>query len=351
MSGNNTILQVNNLKKYYNDGGGKLSNVYNRVLNNGNHGPAKAVDGVSFSVEAGETFGLVGESGCGKSTVAQTLLNLIPATDGSVKYKIENEWFDIIDPEADNSAIREEVQMVFQDPESSLNPRRTIGESIRRPLKIHNVGSKEEQKERVMDLLERVGLSASHYHSYPHEFSGGQQQRIAIARALSIDPSFIILDEPTSALDVSVQGQILNLLEDLQEEFDVSYLFISHDLSVIQYISDRVGIMYLGEFVERGPTKTVFECPGHPYTISLLSSIPQPNPHGDTEKINLVGDVPSPEDPPSGCKFHTRCPVNIEKECRRTNPELESTPTDEDPDHVGACHLMTRKFEMEKFKI
>ncbi|WP_135827373.1 ABC transporter ATP-binding protein [Halorussus halobius] len=345
------ILRVRDLRKYYGTDSGAVARALDRLLGDDGGTPAKAVDGISFDVGEAETFGLVGESGCGKSTVAQTLLNLLPATGGSAEYRTDDGWVDIVDPDVDESVVREDIQMVFQDPESSLNPRRTVGEAIRRPLAIHDIGTEDEQRSRVVDLLERVGLSASHYDRYPHEFSGGQQQRIAIARALAVDPSFIVLDEPTSALDVSIQGQILNLLEDLQDEFGVSYLFISHDLSVIQYVADRIGVMYLGEMVETGPTEAVFERPSHPYTISLLSSIPKPDPHADARKINLTGDVPSPEDPPSGCKFHTRCPVAIEDECRAMNPELERVPSDEDGSHLGACHLMDRDFDMETFEI
>jgi peptide/nickel transport system ATP-binding protein len=345
------ILRVEGLKKHYGTDSGFLSGGLDRLLGAESGGPAKAVDGISFEIREGETFGLVGESGCGKSTVAQTLLNLIPATDGSAEYRTDDGWVDVVDPEVDESVVREEIQMVFQDPESSLNPRRKVGEAIRRPLKIHGVGTEQEQRSRATDLLERVGLSASHYDRYPHEFSGGQQQRIAIARALAIDPSFIVLDEPTSALDVSIQGQILNLLEDLQDDFGVSYLFISHDLSVIRYMADRIGVMYLGELAEVGTTEAVFDRTSHPYTISLLSSIPKPNPQDKVKKINLTGEVPSPENPPTGCKFHTRCPVAIEDDCRNVNPELEPTPTDGDSSHVGACHLMDREFEMETFEI
>ena len=344
------ILRVDGLKKYYGESTPLFSGWLDRLL--GDTGsPAKAVDGISFDVKEGETFGLVGESGCGKSTVAQTLLNLLSPTDGSAEYRMDDGWVDIIDPDTDESVVRTEIQMVFQDPQASLNPRRTVGEAIRRPLKIHGIGDAEAQRTRVAELLERVGLSPAHYDRYPHEFSGGQQQRIAIARALAPDPSFIVLDEPTSALDVSVQGQILNLLEDLQADTGVSYLYISHDLSVIRYVADRMGVMYLGKLVETGPTESVYTDASHPYTISLLSSIPKPEPTAAARKINLTGMVPSPEDPPSGCRFHTRCPVGIEEECRTQQPELRHTPSDDDAEHLGACHLMERKFEMESFEI
>ncbi|WP_313692455.1 ABC transporter ATP-binding protein [Halorarum halobium] len=344
------ILRVDGLKKYYGEDDGMFSRAMNRLLGDASRS-AKAVDGLSFDVNRGETVGLVGESGCGKSTVAQTLLNLLPATAGSAEYRKDGEWIDIVDPETDESAIRSEIQIVFQDPQSSLNPRRTVGEAIRRPLKIHGIGDEKEQQERVSSLLQRVGLSPAHYDRYPHEFSGGQQQRIAIARALALDPSFIVLDEPTSALDVSVQGQILNLLKDLQEETDVSYLFISHDLSVIRYMADRIGVMYLGKLVEMGPTEAIYQEATHPYTISLLSSVPKPDPTTRTRKINLTGTVPSPEDPPDGCRFHTRCPVAIEEECRVEEPSLRPTPNGTDSTHLGACHLMEREFEMERFEI
>lgn len=346
----NPILRVDGLKKYFGESTPLFSGWLDRILGDTGE-PAKAVDGISFDVREGETFGLVGESGCGKSTVAQTLLNLLPPTAGSAEYRMDEGWVDIIDPETDESAVRTEIQMVFQDPQSSLNPRRTVGEAIRRPLEVHKIGDETEQRNQVADLLERVGLSSAHYDRYPHEFSGGQQQRIAIARALAPDPSFIILDEPTSALDVSVQGQILNLLEDLQQNTGVSYLYISHDLSVIRYVADRIGVMYLGKFVEMGPTESVYNDANHPYTISLLSSIPQPEPTTAARKINLTGTVPSPENPPSGCRFHTRCPVDIDEQCCETEPELRPTPGDDNPEHVGACHLMEQEFEMESFEI
>jgi peptide/nickel transport system ATP-binding protein len=344
------ILKIKDLKKYYGEDTTYLSGWLNQLLGQSTD-LAKAVDGLSFNVRKGETLGLVGESGCGKSTVAQTLLNLLPASGGSAEYRMGDDWVDIIDPDTDESAIRSEIQIVFQDPQASLNPRRTIGEEIRRPLKIHGQGDKESQQERVGELLDRVGLSRNHYDRYPHEFSGGQQQRIAIARALALDPSFIVLDEPTSALDVSVQGQILNLLEDLQAETGVSYLFISHDLSVVRYMSDRIGVMYLGKLVEIGPTEAIYQNADHPYTISLLSSVPNPDPTTKAEKINLIGEVPSPENPPNGCRFHTRCPVAIEDQCRTDEPELRSTPHDADSQHQGACHLMEEPFEMETFEI
>ncbi|MFP8957896.1 ABC transporter ATP-binding protein [Natrialbaceae archaeon A-CW3] len=282
----------------------------------------RAVDGVSFDVYEGETLGLVGESGCGKSTTGETLLRLQESTGGRVEFDGENVY------EMEGDALqhfRREAQVVFQDPFSSLDPRMTIGRIIRQPLDVHEIGTVEERRERVRDLLERVGLSADQIDRYPHEFSGGQRQRIGIARALALEPEFIVLDEPTSALDVSVQAQVLNLLDDLQDEFDLTYLLISHDLSVIRHICDRVAVMYLGELVEIGPVEEIFDDPKHPYTQALLESVPRASTeekHRDREP--LTGDVPSPRNPPSGCRFRTRCPqvipsndLEINQDCYR----------------------------------
>ncbi|AEN05709.1 oligopeptide/dipeptide ABC transporter, ATPase subunit [halophilic archaeon DL31] len=271
----------------------------------------KAVDGVNLDIREGETVGLVGESGCGKSTFGRSVLQLEDVTDGSV-------WYDGKDlTELSTSEMREyrtEVQMIFQNPFASLNPKLTISDIVGEALDIHGLASGREREERVEELLDIVGLQASHASRYPHEFSGGQRQRIGIARALAVDPDFIVCDEPVSALDVSVQAQILNLLEDLQEEFGLSYLFIAHDLSVVEHICDRIAVMYLGNIVEMGTPEELFAEPQHPYTEALLSAIPEPDPLWEGDRIILRGNVPSPLNPPSGCKFHTRCPHIIPPE-------------------------------------
>ena len=291
-----TLLEVDDLKTYYEDGGLLSSN------------PVKAVDGVSFEIKRGETLGLVGESGCGKSTLGRTLMRLEKATAGDVKLN----GTDITTLSgADLKQFRNDVQMVFQDPDSSLNERMTVGEIIREPLDVHDWKSPDERRARVRELLETVGLQEEHYYRYPHQFSGGQRQRIGIARALALEPEFIILDEPVSALDVSVQAKILNLLEDLQDEFGLTYLFIAHDLAVVRHICDRVAVMYLGNIMEIGPADEMFESPANPYTHALLSSIPEPDPTVARDRITLRGTPPSPRDPPAGCPFSTRCPVKI----------------------------------------
>ncbi|WP_137284092.1 ABC transporter ATP-binding protein [Halorussus salinisoli] len=291
-----TLVEVNDLKTYYDEGGIVESN------------PVKAVDGVNFEIKRGETLGLVGESGCGKTTLGRTLIQLESATSGEV-------LFDGTDvTQLSGSELkdwRRNSQMVFQDPESSLNDRMTIGEIVREPLDVHDWNTPQERRERVRELLDVVGLQPEHYYRYPHQFSGGQRQRIGIARALALEPEFVVLDEPVSALDVSVQAQILNLLEDLQDEFGLTYLFIAHDLSVVRHICDRVAVMYLGNVMELGETDELFEDPKNPYTHSLLSAIPEPDPTSDKERITLRGTPPSPRDPPTGCPFTTRCPMKI----------------------------------------
>ena len=297
-SGANTIVEVRNLKKYFEAGG----------LGPFGGKPVKAVDGVNFDIKRGETLGLVGESGCGKTTLGRTLIQLEKATDGEVSF----DGTDVTELSGEDlTAWRRNAQMVFQDPESSLNDRMTVGEIIREPLDVHDWKTPGDRRARVRELLSVVGLKEEHYYRYPHQFSGGQRQRIGIARALALEPEFVVLDEPVSALDVSVQAQVLNLLEDLQEEFNLTYLFIAHDLSVVRHICDRVAVMYLGNIMEIGPTEELFEDPKNPYTISLLSAIPEPDPTVDTRGITLRGTPPSPRDPPKGCPFTTRCPMKL----------------------------------------
>lgn len=318
------LLRVEGLKTYFPVKGG----IFNKTI-----GHVKAVDDISFSVSRGETFGIVGESGSGKSTLGQTILRLQKPTSGKIFFQEE----DIT--KLSNLQIRKyrrHMQMVFQDPYASLNPRMKVGELIEEPMIVHRLDSSDARKKKVKQLIETVGLPSEAISKYPHEFSGGQRQRIGIARALSINPQLVIADEPVSALDVSIQSQVLNLLSDLQDEFDLTYLFIAHDLSVVKHISDRIGVMYLGKIVELSSKISLYKNPLHPYTQSLLSAIPVPDPHAKRERIILQGDIPNPANPPSGCVFRTRCP-SAYKRCMEESPKL----ADSGRGHYVACHLYT----------
>ncbi len=291
-----------------------------------------AVDDVSFKLKAGETLGIVGESGCGKTTMGRTILKLHEPTGGQV-------FFEGQDISAYKNAqlrpIRTKMQIIFQDPYSSLPPRSTVGDILSEPVIVHKIVPRNEVKEYVLDLMEKCGLRDYYYERYPHEFSGGQRQRICIARALSVNPKLVVCDEPVSALDVSIQAQIINLLKDLQKSMNLTYLFISHDLSVVKFISDKIGVMYLGSMVEFGNKKDIFATPLHPYTKALFSAIPNPNPDVKMNRIMLSGDIPSPANPPKGCRFHTRCPHATEK-CRHITPTYREV----EPEHFVACHLL-----------
>jgi oligopeptide/dipeptide ABC transporter ATP-binding protein len=317
------LVEVRELKKHFPIYRGVLARVSGHV---------HAVDGVSFSIERGETLGLVGESGCGKSTVGRTLLKLLQPTSG----RILVDGADITDLDAARMfPYREKMQMIYQDPYASLNPRMTAGDIVGEPLIIHRVAAREERRDRVAALFERVGLRPELMTSYPHEFSGGQRQRIGIARALALDPELIIGDEPVSALDVSIQAQIINLLMDLQDEYQLSYLFVAHDLAVVEHISHRVAVMYLGLIVEITDKTSLFEMPLHPYSEALLSAVPVPKARAKRrERMILSGDVPSPINPPPGCHFHTRCPYAMAR-CRHEAPALREVT----PAHWAACHL------------
>ena len=320
------LLKVEGLKKYFQVGQGLITARFGKSV--------KAVDDVSFEVQEGETLGLVGESGCGKSTTGRCINRLLEPTSGKVHFgdidvrKLKGKKL---------KSYRRDVQFIFQDPYASLNPRMTFGEIMAEPLVIHGIGSRKEREDRAKEMLQTVGLSPEHIHRYPHEFSGGQRQRVGIARALMLRPKMIVCDEPVSALDVSIQAQIINLLEDLQGEFGLTYLFIAHDLAVIRHICDRVAVMYLGKIVELGGWKEVYNSPNHPYTQSLLSAAPVPDPDKQHHRARIIlrGDVPSPIDPPAGCRFHTRCPIAQFPICKDVEPPLDQVAIG----HRAACHF------------
>ncbi len=316
------LVQVQGLKKYFPVRAGIMQRVVAQV---------QAVDDISFVVQKGETLGMVGESGCGKTTIGRTMLRLIEPTAGSVIYD-GKDVFKL--KSAELKAARRDLQIIFQDPFASLDPRVPIGESVMEGLHIHNIGAPKERVDVMMDTLKRVGLETYHARRYPHEFSGGQRQRIGIARALALRPKFIVCDEPVSALDVSIQSQVLNILKDLQSEFGLTYLFIAHNLSVVEHISDRVAVMYLGKMVELADRDEIYRDPKHPYTQALMSAIPVPDPKMKRKRTILKGDVPSPLHPPSGCRFHPRCPIAV-KMCSEKEPEFREIK----PNHWVACWL------------
>jgi oligopeptide/dipeptide ABC transporter ATP-binding protein len=319
-TGSETLIRVEGLRKYFPVRAGVLQRV---------DGWVQAVDDVSFTIRKGETLGMVGESGCGKTTIGRTMLRLTEPTAGSVYYN-DVDVFGL--KGADLKAMRRNMQIIFQDPYASLDPRMPIGESVMEGLRIHNIGDPKQRYQKTLEMLQKVGLEDYHARRYPHEFSGGQRQRIGIARALALSPSFIVCDEPVSALDVSIQSQVLNILKDLQHELGLTYLFIAHNLSVVEHISDRVAVMYLGKMVELTTREELFRNPLHPYTQALMSAIPIPDPKIRRERIILKGDVPSPLHPPSGCRFHPRCPVSMDH-CKVQEPPFKEV----SPEHSVAC--------------
>lgn len=324
----NALLEVRHLKKYF---------LLSKSLTGKNKQYLRAVDDVSFSLRAGETIGIVGESGCGKTTLGRTILKLYQPTSGQIFF--EGQDIAGYTPKQ-MRPLRTKMQIIFQDPYSSLPPRSTVGGILSEPVKVHKIVPKEQTKDYVLEIMEKCGLRDYYYERYPHEFSGGQRQRICIARALSVQPRLVVCDEPVSALDVSIQAQIINLLKNLQETMDFTYLFISHDLSVVKHISDRIGVMYLGSMVEFGDKNAIFNNPLHPYTQTLFSAVPNPNPDVKMKRIVLSGDIPSPANPPKGCKFHTRCPKAMEV-CKHIAPVYKEY----EPGHFAACHCYSQELD------
>ena len=323
-----SLLQVENLKMYFPVRRGLFRKVVGQV---------KAVDGVSFTIKNGETLGLVGESGCGKTTTGRCIVRLLDATDGAISFRTDGQMTDIAKcSKQEMIAIRRQVQIIFQDPFSSLDPRMSVRDIIAEPLQTHRIGSRREQTDQISTLLQRVGLGAYQMNRYPHEFSGGQRQRIGIARALALSPKLIVCDEPVSALDVSIQAQVLNLLSELQQEYNLTYLFIAHDLSVVEHISDRVLVMYLGKIVEAALADRLYQVPKHPYSEALLAAIPVGDPRSAKKRIPLKGTVPDPSNPPPGCNFKTRCPYAVD-ECHQSEPELRQLLQGQD--QFVACHF------------
>jgi oligopeptide/dipeptide ABC transporter ATP-binding protein len=309
-------------------------------------GRVRAVDGVSFTLEKGHTLGVVGESGCGKSTMARCVMKLLESTSGKITF----DGRDITNLSArDLMPVRRELMMVFQDPYASLNPRKRVGFIVAEALEVHKIGTQAEQKRHVQELLEIVGLNPEHYNRFPHEFSGGQRQRIGVARALAVRPKLIVCDEPVSALDVSVQAQILNLLKSLQRDFDLTYIFISHDLNVVRYISDKVAVMYLGKVVETADREQLYQAPKHPYTGALLSAVPMVNPEMARARKTIVleGDVPNPVNPPAACRFHPRCPRFVDGTCNVEEPQLEAKA----PGHLAACHFPLESWPLADLRL